>query len=1012
MTWLRRLGSPVALLCLALLVTALATLAFRWAALARDHTRFTSSVNYIADEINERIGVYQGALRGATGLFAVAKDVDRDEFRVYVTLLRLRDLYPGMQAIGFSPKLSPTEANGLHFPPELRADGVWPPSQHDEYFPVVFVEPLNERNSAALGFDMYSEPVRREAMQRARDNADAAASGKVTSEQEIDASQAGFVIYLPVYEDGQIPDTVEARRQSVVGFVYAAFRMDELLEGVFPTDHPEVAFAIYDGAATPENLLYRSHQQETYPPRFTAQVPLTVAGRTWTMTFWSLPDFESASSRDYALLLLSGGALFSFAVFFTARRQARARGDAERAARELRNSEERLRDREATLRQLVNTSLVGIAFGGSAGAISEANDAFLRIVGCTREDLQGGKVRWDSIVPSSDDTQRHFGTPFEKTFLRGAGEPVVALVAAAHISPDRPVAFVLDISRQKESERERLKLLVAEAEAREEAEVLNRIGRSLVAQLDLQKLVQDVADAGAELCGAENGAFYYAARAGDEPFALAAFAGLHRQPPNLTPAQLRELIVPVRDAAGSICIDDVSEDLRENGTSLADALPRGDVKVKSYLAVPVLSRTGEFLGALLFGHSDAGRFTERHERIMLGIAAQAAVAIDNARLFAAAEEARRSAEVANRAKDEFLAVLSHELRTPLTPVSAALQMLQENKELPTSLRPILDIVQRNVEAEARLIDDLLDLNRIVRGKVRLHKEDVDAHALLRDVVDVCQSSASAKRLSVVLDLAADRYFLRADPSRLKQVLWNILQNAVKFSTSGTEVTVRTRNVGRQLQIQVIDHGIGIEAETLPHIFDAFEQGDATVTRRFGGMGLGLAISKVLVELHGGHIRAESSGKDQGATFTVELQAQQVQPRRPSGAAAEPRTAPREKQRLTILLVDDHRDTLSLMKLMLERRGYHIVTAANVDEAMRAATGASFDLLISDIGLPDESGLTLFQRLSALRPVVGIAMSGFGRQLDIDRSKEAGFAEHLTKPINIQQLDRIIQRLFP
>jgi len=375
------------------------------------------------------------------------------------------------------------------------------------------------------------------------------------------------------------------------------------------------------------------------------------------------------------------------------------------------------------------------------------------------------------------------------------------------------------------------------------------------------------------------------------------------------------------------------------------------------------------------------------------------------------QQAKDAAEAADRAKDQFLAVLSHELRTPLTPVLTAVQALREELELPAELALYVDVIHRNVELEARLIDDLLDLTGIAREKVRLNFETVDAHSLLDNVLDICRHDIGMKKLRLSVELGATRHHLWVDPARMQQVFWNLVKNAVKFTSVGGSLSIRSELLDDDiLRVTVTDSGIGIEQHILPRIFDAFEQGEQNITRQFGGLGLGLAISKALVEMLGGTLTASSAGKDMGASFTVELPT--VHP--PTNTAAPAATdggTEHPARPLRILIVDDHADTSRVMQLLLERRGYQIRTAASVSTALEAADEGEYDLLISDIGLPDGSGLDLMRKLSKRnKPLVGVALSGFGMEDDIQKSIEAGFAEHLTKPVNFKQLQDVIQRL--
>jgi len=369
-------------------------------------------------------------------------------------------------------------------------------------------------------------------------------------------------------------------------------------------------------------------------------------------------------------------------------------------------------------------------------------------------------------------------------------------------------------------------------------------------------------------------------------------------------------------------------------------------------------------------------------------------------------EARDAAEAASQAKDKFLAVLSHELRTPLTPVLAMVSNLQGRTDLPVDVREDLATVRRNVELESRLIDDLLDLTRISQGKVSLRQSDTDAHMLLQHAINICRDDVAAKRLELKLDLTADRTRLSGDPARLQQVFWNLLKNAVKFTPENGVVHVRSSNANGDLLIEFQDTGIGIDPDHLPRLFKAFEQGQISITRQFGGLGLGLAISKALVDLHGGSIRAHSEGRGQGAKFSVSLPVGVGTA--PAAATAPKAAAAGSARSARLLLVEDHPDTLRVMARLIRAMGYTVETATNVADAVAKANAGQFDLLVSDIGLPDGTGLDI---MAQIKPLPAIALSGYGMSEDVEKSKAAGFTVHLIKPLNVDELMRTIDSLL-
>ena len=409
--------------------------------------------------------------------------------------------------------------------------------------------------------------------------------------------------------------------------------------------------------------------------------------------------------------------------------------------------------------------------------------------------------------------------------------------------------------------------------------------------------------------------------------------------------------------------------------------------------------------------------TENHS-LLITQSSTAVLAITALALAAAMAERRRAekaisqqkaaVEAANRTKDNFLAMLSHELRTPLTPVLAALDGLEMLPSHSEESKASLAMIRRNVELESQLIDDLLDLTRIARDKLQLKFEQIDAHQAIANVVDICKMEANARKIRVHLNLRAGAHHVSADTAKFQQIIWNLLKNAIKFTNENGEIAISSTNQSPQvLAISVRDTGIGMEPEIMERIFNPFEQGDQSLHRRFGGLGLGLTISKSLAEAQGGTLVARSEGHDLGSTFILTMNT--VPP--PQRHAIEPDIAPVEARGLRILLVDDHQDTCTALERLLVRRGHLVAAAHNVRSAMEAAANNQFDLLISDIALPDGTGTELMRFIRAMRPVRGIAISGFGMNGDIEKSLSAGFSEHLVKPLKLEKLEAAIDRVM-
>ena len=595
------------------------------------------------------------------------------------------------------------------------------------------------------------------------------------------------------------------------------------------------------------------------------------------------------------------------------------------------------------------------------------------------------------------------------------------------------------LSARQRAEKDLVRIKVALEEETRVLELLNRTGAALASNLDLESLVQAVTDAGTELSNAAFGAFFYTKTSADgDVMTLFTLAGAPRSAfegfghPRATP-----IFAPTFRADGVIRIADVSKDPRYGQWAPHHGMPAGHLPVCSYLAVPVISRAGEVLGGLFFGHPDCGVFSERHERLIVGLAAQAAIAIDNARLY---EQARRDADERARLleterqsraeieristmKDEFLATLSHELRTPLNAVLGWAEILLSRvKDDAAGSKRGLETIARNARAQAQLIDDLLDMNRIVSGKIRLDVQRVELAPVLGAALDSVRPSAEAKSITVRSTIGPDVGPVFGDAARIQQVVWNLLSNAVKFTPKGGKVDVLLQRLDAHLEITVRDSGMGIGAEFLPHLFERFRQADASTTRRHGGLGLGLAIVKQLVELHGGTVRAESGGDGQGATFIVNLPVGALReatlPPPQHAAPVRAATAPGAAVSLSgliVLVVDDEPDARELVRSVLTDAGAEVITASSADEGMAQIAACPPDLIVSDIGMPGRDGYAFIRDVRALDPTAGgripaIAVTAFTRPEDKARAMLAGFQVHVAKPIEAQALVGTVKTL--
>jgi CheY-like chemotaxis protein len=374
----------------------------------------------------------------------------------------------------------------------------------------------------------------------------------------------------------------------------------------------------------------------------------------------------------------------------------------------------------------------------------------------------------------------------------------------------------------------------------------------------------------------------------------------------------------------------------------------------------------------------------------------------------------------NRINDGFLAALSHELRTPLTPVLAAAELLGSPFRLSDAeVKRHVEIIRRNILLEVRLIDNLLDLTRLSRGNLRLKTQEVDLHKTLTEAAGVCEEQASRREVSFDLRLEAPDPLVRGDAVRLSQVFHNLLSNAAKHSNAGDTVTITITTACQapdSFQVVIADRGLGIAPDQMQHIFEAFRPRDNGLVPRADGLGLGLAIARGLVEAHHGKLTAHSAGLGKGATFTVTLPVHQPASAAPSAAAspaettAKPPVADSCPPTCTVLLVDDHEDTRNALRSLLEKKGYRVLVAVDLKDARQAAATQPFDLLVSDLSMPDGSGLELMESLKP-KGVRGIAISGFGTDEDVEKSRRAGFSQHLMKPVTFEALDSALQQLL-
>ncbi|MEH2300389.1 MAG: PAS domain S-box protein [Nostoc sp.] len=435
--------------------------------------------------------------------------------------------------------------------------------------------------------------------------------------------------------------------------------------------------------------------------------------------------------------------------------------------------------------------------------------------------------------------------------------------------------------------------------------------------------------------------------------------------------------------------------------------------ITAYAGQPLIAQ-GKLLGVLSFASRTRTHFTSGEIALLQATSDQVAVALERAQLMASLQQQKEQLVQANRIKDEFLAVLSHELRTPLNPILGWSKLLQTKKYDQATTTRALETIERNAKLQTELIEDLLDVSRILQGKLSLNIAPVNLESAIAAAIETVRLAAEAKSIQINTVLEPKIRQVTGDSARLQQVIWNLLSNAIKFTPQGGQVEISLQSLGSQAQLRVSDTGKGISPDFLPYVFDYFRQADGATTRKFGGLGLGLAIVRHIVELHGGTVQAESLGEEQGATFTVVLPLIKIY-LNSHDSEQQPDDSP-DLNGVKVLLVDDERDTRELIAFILEQSGAVVMQAASAVEALQVMPEFQPNLLLSDIGMPEVDGYMLIRQIRAMSPQMGgtipaIALTAYASEVDYQQAIAAGFEQHITKPVEPAKLIRAIANLI-
>ncbi len=992
--WQLRALVPSLVFVLGIVATIVTVVVIQHLRRSEGFAEFRSDVAGARELIIRRMAVHTALLEGAAGFFAAHENVTRAEFRAFVERLGIAERYPGVRGIGFSLRYAASEKEAVIA--RMRTQGnpdfaPWPSTPRDEYHSILFLEPLDERNRAAIGYDMFQELTRRLAMAAARDQGTSVASGRVELVQEIAGpKQSGFLLYMPVYRGGAIPTSVDQRRARLRGFVYSPFRADDLLRGVLGPD-PHIDIEVFDGTdALPSARMHSSvavrgeDSDSIAAARFATTELVDIAHRMWSIRFASREAQSPESIGLLPMLLGAAGSLVSAFLAWLTFLQVRARDAAEESAHLLFVERERFRTTLGSVGEAVVAT-------DTAGLVTFMNAVAERLTGWQAEEAVGRPAT--EVVRLVDEASGEpLGSPV--TRLRGGAEvrsttnSTRLICRSGEVRPiDESVASIVD-------ERGGLIGTVAafrDTTERRLAEEELRIGEArkrtiLESSLD-SVITMDRSGRIVEFNSSAERTFGYrreevVGRTVAETIIPPRFRTAHE-------VALRRFFRSRSAAARGRRISLTA--MRSNGSELP---------VEAAIAVSFLDD-----GSLLCS------------AYLRDISAERRARIERERLLESERTARADAERASRLKDEFVATLSHELRTPLNAMLGWTHLLRRRQQEPAAVTEAIEVIERNARAQVRMVEDLLDMTRILAGKVRIDVQSCDPRAIIGAAVSSIEPAAQARNLSVTVEIDPQITTLIADPTRLQQIVTNLLSNAVKFTPERGAVRVECRREGECDVIRVIDTGVGIAADFLPYVFDRFRQADASTTRRFAGLGLGLSIVRQLVELHGGRVRAESEGPGRGSTFTVELPAAPTLPLvtgpRLEDVDEEPDSLSLKGVR--VIVVDDEPDARELARVVLSDEGAVVEVASTAGEALAILARSGPCLLVSDIGMPGRDGYDLIRAVRSLPRDRGgdtpaAALTAFARVEDRRRALAAGYQLHATKPVEPLELVALVASL--